>query len=126
MPRPAAILTAFALLLATGVAHGLRTERWSPSPALQEAVARVPHVPRAFGDWQGEDVEGDAESFGQTGARGWGVRNYVNRRDGSRVQAILMCGRPGRMSVHTPEVCYRGAGYEMLADPTGAVIRDEA
>src|SRR5207244_1355928 len=30
---------------------------------------------------------------------------------------ILMCGRAGRMAVHTPEVCYGGAGFDMLGAP---------
>ena len=28
-----------------------------------------------------------------------------------------MCGRSGKMAVHTPEVCYRGAGFEMVDRP---------
>jgi hypothetical protein len=29
------------------------------------------------------------------------------------VQILLICGAPGPTSVHTPDVCYRGAGFEM-------------
>jgi hypothetical protein len=29
----------------------------------------------------------------------------------------LMCGRAGHMAVHTPDICYRGAGYEMVGEP---------
>jgi hypothetical protein len=32
------------------------------------------------------------------------------------VLAILMCGRAGKMAVHTPDVCYRGAGYDVGGD----------
>ena len=32
--------------------------------------------------------------------------------------AVLMVGRAGRMAVHTPEVCYRGAGYELSGPPS--------
>src|SRR5262249_37906069 len=30
------------------------------------------------------------------------------------VTVLLMCGRPGRAAVHTPQWCYGGAGYEMI------------
>ncbi len=29
------------------------------------------------------------------------------------------------MAVHTPEVCYRGAGYDLRATPAPALVRDE-
>jgi hypothetical protein len=35
-----------------------------------------------------------------------------------------MCGRAGRMAVHTPEVCYRGAGFDLFESPVTKVIRD--
>jgi hypothetical protein len=42
------------------------------------------------------------------------MRRYVNRRDGTEVTAILMCGHRSRIAVHTPEVCYRAAGYDLI------------
>src|SRR5262249_40391692 len=38
-------------------------------------------------------------------------------RSGSSVTVLLVCGRPGPISVHTPDVCYDGAGYEALGEP---------
>ena len=46
-----------------------------------------------------------------SGAR---ICEYVNRRTGSVVSTLLVCGRPGPVSVHTPEICYVGAGYEVV------------
>jgi hypothetical protein len=41
------------------------------------------------------------------------MRRYVRQGGNDAVLVILMCGRAGQMAVHTPDVCYRGAGYEM-------------
>jgi hypothetical protein len=117
-------LTALTLLLTAGLLHGLWSERWQPSGALEEAVARLELVPLEIGDWQGADVEVDAAAFAQAGARGYWARSYTHRHGGT-VLVILMCGRSGRMAVHTPEVCYRGAGFDMLETPTRTVLRDE-
>jgi hypothetical protein len=114
------------LLLATGLVHGIWTERWQPSEALEQAAARVGRLPLDIGDWQGSDVTVDPEAFTQAGARGYWARSYSRRDGGGSVLVILMCGRAGRMAVHTPEVCYRGAGYDLLETATRTVARDEA
>ncbi|MBI3410343.1 MAG: exosortase-associated EpsI family protein [Planctomycetes bacterium] len=118
MVRWGAAVIAFVALLATGLVHGLWADRWQKSEALAAAAARVDSVPMAIGDWQATTVEGDAAAFRQAGAQSYWVRSYVNARRNSSLLVILMCGRAGRMAVHTPEVCYRGAGYEMLDEPT--------
>ena len=119
-------LTALTLLLTAGVLHGLWTERWQPSTALAEAAARLHDVPIDFGDWHGRDEEVDPAAFAQAGARTYWARTYSRRHGDDTVLAILMCGRAGKMAVHTPEVCYRGAGYDVLDTPTQAVVRDDA
>src|ERR1700675_4701344 len=83
-------LTALTLLLTAGLMHGLWTERWQPSTALAEAAARVHDVPLEIGDWQGEDVEVDAEAFAQAGARSYWARTYTNRHGDGTVLAISM------------------------------------
>jgi hypothetical protein len=125
MTRFLPYLTSLTLLLASGVVHGLWTERWNPSTALEEAGARLMRVPLEIGDWQGEDVETDAADYAMAGARFYWARTYTHRHGGGTVFAILMCGRAGKMAVHTPEICYRGAGYDLLETPVRTVIRDE-
>src|SRR5262249_40202823 len=39
------------------------------------------------------------------------------RVHGHSVAVFLGCGRPGPLSVHTPDVCYPGAGYELAGTP---------
>jgi hypothetical protein len=116
MPRPLAVIFGLALLLAGGLVHGLYAERWQTSTALEDAVAKLPNVPIEIGGWQGTDEKMDEQEFAMAGARGYWARLY--RKDGKEFQAILMVGRSGRMSVHTPEVCYRGAGFDLYGKPS--------
>ena len=116
MSRNAAILIALGILTASGLVHGFWSERWNPSTALEEAAARVEEVPLTAGDWKAETVDSEPSVFFQAGARRYWTRCYVNPKKKGTFFVILMCGRSGRMAVHTPEVCYRGAGYEMGGD----------
>jgi hypothetical protein len=47
----------------------------------------------------------------RTGIEGYCWRQYENQLSGKRVTVLLMCGRPGPLAVHTPDVCYQAAGY---------------
>jgi hypothetical protein len=116
MFRPAHVLTAVALLAVSGLAHGLWTGRWQRSDALDVALARVGHVPLTVGSWKGHDLEVDPAPFRQARAEAYWTRRYEDSK-GRAVTVILMCGRSGPLAVHTPDVCYRGAGYEMAGDP---------
>lgn len=143
----AVILIAALALLGGGFLHGFASERWRTTQELEAALERVDLVPLDIGDWQGINLGGngvsaapglagvaafhraalnmkdDPESFAQAGAQSHWIRSYTHQRTGQAFLVILMCGRAGRMSVHTPEVCYRGAGYEVAADPSRQEIR---
>lgn len=112
MKRILPVAVAVVLLLCTGLVHGLWTERWGSSHELRDAAARVQSVPLEIAGWLGEPIAADAEAFDKAGSQGHWSRTYRLGNEKS-VTVILMCGRAGRMSVHTPEVCYRGIGYAM-------------
>src|ERR1043165_2027863 len=125
MSRLLAAVLAGVILLASGV---LRYSLATDSEQLEEAVARLPHVPLQIGDWKAQEVakeDLDEPSFRQSGAKGYWVRTYVHQPTGAGVLVILMCGRPGKMAVHTPDICYRGAGYEMLDQPAVCSIKND-
>lgn len=111
-----AVGLALALVLSAGLVHGLWIERWLPSTALEQALTLVPLVPKEFSGWTGKtpETEMDPEVFRQAGAQAYWTRVYTNPDKPGAFSVILMCGRAGRMAVHTPEVCYRGAGYELM------------
>jgi len=125
MSRPLAVVFGLALLLAGGLEHGLCAERWQSSTDLEAAVATIAKVPLAFDGWAGKEQETNPKEFDQAGARGHWARVYS--KGGKEFLAILMVGRAGRMAVHTPEVCYRGAGFDLAGKPVLYTARsDEA
>jgi hypothetical protein len=123
MYRIATMVIALLILTGGGLAHGIWAERWQSSSALQDAAARVRNVPLEIGDWQGRTLGDDAEVFAQAGALAYWTRSYVHPHRPTSLLVILMCGRPGRMAVHTPEVCYHGAGFSMAAEPKVVTLK---
>jgi Protein of unknown function (DUF3485) len=118
-----AFLAAIAMLLASGVLyHSLASD----SEQLDIAAAKVARVPKIVGAWHGQDETTDDRAFAQTGAKGYWTRHYVNQQTKDSVLVILMCGRPGKMAVHTPEVCYSGAGYELQDRSAACAINTNA
>lgn len=117
MSRAVAVLTAVLVLTASGLVHGIWAERWRPSEELRAACARVELVPLEVGDWTAAAEDADTASFAQAGAQSYWVRAYTNPRKKTTLYVILMCGRSGKMAVHTPEICYRGAGFELADRP---------
>jgi len=113
---------AFVAVVIAGVVPGLWAHRWMSSSTLADAAARLSLVPLTVGEWEGHDLEVNPRELRLAQAVGYLQRRYVHRHTGATVTLLLLCGRAGPVSVHTPEVCYAGAGYEEL----GTVARREA
>jgi hypothetical protein len=107
----------FSLILTSGAVPGLWTGRWVPSAVLEEGAARLSSIPPTAGDWDSQALEVDPRQLEVARASGHLHRRYVDRRSGRAVVVLLLCGPPGPISVHTPDVCFRGAGYEEVAAP---------
>jgi Protein of unknown function (DUF3485) len=118
-----AFLTAIVLLLGSGLLYHSQA---GGSEQLDAAASRVALVPSVVGDWHANDEASDERAFEQAGAKAHWTRHYVNQKTKESVLVILMCGRPGKMAVHTPEVCYSGAGYELHGHPTACAINGDA
>lgn len=109
-------VTAGAVLVASGIAHGIRTDRWTADPReLTEAVERLATLPVVIGAWDGTDLS--TSDSAQLGLAGVLARRYVNRETGKAVSIYLACGRPGPLSIHTPDVCYPADGYHEVDPP---------
>jgi hypothetical protein len=54
----------------------------------------------------------------QARAAGSWARTFTNPATTNVVAVFLLCGPGGPMSVHQPEHCYQGAGYEMIGAAT--------
>jgi hypothetical protein len=122
MLRTALTTAAAAALALVGLVHGQWTGRWQTTAALDRAVAALGRVPEAVGDWEGAAVDMDPTQFAKTGAAGYLVRRYTNRVTGRAVSVMIVCGRPGPVAVHTPDVCYSGTGYALTAPPVKLAV----
>jgi hypothetical protein len=116
-----AILTGCVVLAVSGFVHGHWTNRWGSGNELEEAVARLDNIPLVVGEWRGQDFRLPAEETAGANLAGYRAWRYENRK-GQQVTALLVCGLPGPVSVHTPDVCYSGAGYEMAGDPLPVMV----
>ena len=105
------------VLAASGVAHGIWTERWHDFDATKIASERLQQLPMTVGDWDAIASELDAKTLEKAGIVGYIVRDYVNRQNGNVVSFMVLCGRPGPIAVHTPDICFRGQGYRFTAEP---------
>jgi hypothetical protein len=117
MMRNSALVVAAVILVGTGAVHGLLTDRWSFSAEPQASAAKLPKVPMMIGDWQSHPLEISQSELQMGAIVDYVGRIFVNNRTKSRVQIFLVCGRPGPISVHTPDICFEGAGYRMTAAP---------
>jgi hypothetical protein len=114
------------VLTVYGIAEGLWTNRLFPSEDLERAASRVSRVPRTVGDWEGTDQELDARQVARAEMTAYVSRRYVNSRTGAAVNMLLVCGRPGPTSLHSPDICYAGAGYQAAGPPVRKPIARKA
>jgi hypothetical protein len=127
-----AALSASAALVASGVVHGVWTDRWQPSAAVARAAERLEDLPLEIGAWKGQRIEVKPGQAG-AGVAGFIQRRYENHQTGAAVAFALVCGRPGPVSIHTPEVCYGARGYRVgtrqrvaVADGQGSLWKTDA
>jgi hypothetical protein len=102
----AALLTASAglrLWQQSRVAEALRAGTVSPFPLAE--------LPLVLGSWQGQEDTLDPQIARATGSVDRIFRTYHDTRTGVRVSVIVLYGPPVDMAIHSPENCYRAAGY---------------
>lgn len=114
-----------AVVIATGIGHGAWTGRWKSSPDRAASEARPGRVPAALGPWRGEPLAFDRREVERSGVDGCVARRYVDEESGESLTMLLVSGAPGPVAVHTPDVCYAGAGYEEVSAPSHREIRPE-
>src|SRR5262245_54580703 len=106
MSRFLPVLIVVVLLLSYGVAEGLWTDRWGTSPELEQAQEKLARLPASIGPWQGHDEELDARQVARAELHGHLLRRYVHAETGEALTVLAVCGRPGPIAVHSPDVCY--------------------
>ena len=114
-------LTAFGGILVAGLIPGFWAGRWIPATSLDEAAERLLQLPPDLGEWNGRDLAVNPAEQAAAHASGFLRRRYINSRTGCAVTVLVLCGQPGPIALHTPDVCYSGAGF----DDVGNVSRYE-
>jgi hypothetical protein len=114
---PTLRLLALVILIGlSGYVHGVWTDRWSNSGELESAMSQLDRVPVKIGAWQGQDEELDPRQAQRAGFTRYLLRRYENGQTGRSLVVLLACGRAGPLALHTPDVCYRGAGYGLSGE----------
>ncbi len=111
MQRILVIVSACAVLIGSGVVHGVWTDRWSAPADLAACAARLEQLPMTIGAWHGNPVEMAKDP--NNNLAGMVARRYVHANTGKAVTILLACGRPGAVCTHTPEVCYGASGFDV-------------
>jgi len=101
---------AISAVVGSGLVQGYWTGRWDGADKAEASAALLRQLPLKIGDWQGQEMPVDPREIGKVSA--YLYRRYVNQRSGAMVAVILASGRPGPVSIHTPDVCYTASGYE--------------
>lgn len=102
-----AVLTATALTLASGIIHGRASNRWGRPDASTDAAERLDRLPDNFGKWIGQphkQMHGD--TYDVLREPEYILREFVHQQTGEVVQAAIILGAAGPISVHDPEICY--------------------
>jgi hypothetical protein len=105
------------VVVAFGVAEGLLTNRWHVSHEPEQAAERLAGLPLRVGTWEGEAETMDADEVTKAELTGYARRRYVDPQSGAALSVLLVCGRPGPIASHTPDLCYLGNGYRLAAAP---------
>lgn len=118
MVRLLPIYLATVLVLGVGGWLGFRMGRWSPR-ADREAMlasARPEAIPLAIAGWTGERSEIDPKEL-QLARAPWSfAAGYRHPDHPGYISVMVLGGAPGPISVHTPDICFVGAGQSQL-DP---------
>jgi hypothetical protein len=99
-----------AILVALGVYHGLATDRWANSWS-ENSGQSLPQLPMTLGEWSGETLPRLDDDDLKTVVEN---RRYRHRSSDAWILTSLTAGRSGRVSIHNPENCYLGNGYQVV------------
>jgi hypothetical protein len=121
------LLTAAVLILAAGTVHGLWLNRWVKSGEEAAAKEHIPQIPLQIGDWEGKEVEVDEkqeEAYQERGMIKSISRIYTDRKTGESVSLLVVFGRQGPITAHSPQACYGASNYREIGSPTRYELSD--
>lgn len=112
---------AILILIGSGIVNGTRTDRWSRSSELAARTEALDRVPMEIGGWTGRRSALDPRVMEFGNIAGSVVGHFADA-SGQLVTVLIACGRPGPISVHTPDICYPSTGYRQVAENRRRVV----
>lgn len=111
------LIAALVVLTVSGIVHGMWTSRWAGNAATSGANL-LEEVGDRVGDWRPDEFQkiNPAELPPNTRCDS---RRFQPLQAGKPLLASLTSGSPGAVAIHTPDVCFLGAGWKLR----GAVTR---
>ncbi len=114
--RAIPVLAGTALIVGSAIVASPWTGRWSDPGERRLAVERLGQIPMMIGDWVGRPERIDSREIRAAELDGSVKRHYANPRTGQTITLVVVCGRPGPVSLHNPNDCYPGAGFDMAQE----------
>lgn len=112
------------VLVVGGVLHGLLSDRWGPPAMVKEAGARLESLPEVIAGWTATRFEVSERMLQAAGATNVINREYRLSEHDQALRVVIVCGRPGPVSLHPPTVCFPGSGLRQ-ASPVGFLRWDD-
>lgn len=117
------VAAAVAAVAAAGVLHGRAVDRWGTSERLAEAVGALQKVPAKVDAWAGKDLDPIPEAvLNLAQINGYVQRAYTAPGGDEPMSVLLVCGRGGPISVHTPDICFAGAGFRQMTEAVPTTV----
>jgi len=117
------IAIAFVIAGVSGWAHGLFIDRWGIPADVRAVTDQVENLSLEIDGWTaGSPRQLDDRTRKAAGAEGYFSRGYTHDATGATVHVTILCGRPGPISNHNPEVCFVNSGMRQLDDTAPATI----
>lgn len=102
-------------VLAVTVIEAQISDRFTASSvSAADFVDRFEEVPHVVGEWQGIDNPVDEQVKQTAGAVGHVSRTYTHRATHEKVDLWLIVGHARDTLRHTPNICYRSAGFRQV------------
>ena len=114
VPLLTGIVVVAVITVATTYYAGSMTGRWADFRGIDEARTALKDLPMEIGYWRAEterDLGNTAVNMLRI-ADSYIFRTYRNDLTQETVHLTLMVGPTGRVTAHTPEICFGGRDYE--------------
>ena len=115
LPLLIGIVVIAIITVATSFYSASMTGRWGDFQGIAEARAALKDLPLEIGHWKAEAERdlGDTAVNMLRISDSYIFRSYRNDLTQEIVHLTLMVGPTGRITTHTPEICFGGRDYEM-------------